>query len=140
VYNQKLSVPLKSIVGFGHPFHFMTIDDIKLKGFAGLSSVETEPIKHKGRHSNGDYLKHLCDQHDLIGPLIIQAINRFCEIAIMQGDELIAKEKKQMEEGVVPMFSNELWVECAKFVRLQNYNQYEEAKHYRKEEFQDANS
>lgn len=125
----------------------MTIDDIKLKGFAGLSSVETEPIKTSDedsefmrRMSNGEYLKHLCEQHDLIGPLIIQAINRFCEIAIVQGDELIAKEKKEMEEGVVPMFSNELWVECAKFLRLQNYNQYEEAKHYPKEEFQDGNS
>ena len=39
----------------------MTIDDIKLKGFAGLSSVETEPIKTSDedsefmrRMSNGD--------------------------------------------------------------------------------------
>ena len=119
----------------------MNVDDIKLKGFAGLSFVEAEPIKTSDEDSefmrtmsNGEYLKHLCEQHDLIGPLIIQAVNRFCEIAIEQGDELIAKERAEAEEGVIPVFSNELWVECAKFIRLQNYKQHEEAKYYPKVE------
>jgi hypothetical protein len=112
----------------------MTIDDIKLKGFAGLSSVETEPMKTSDEDSefmrvmsNGEYLAHICQYtNPMVGPFIIQAINEFCEATIKKGDELIANEKKQEEEGVINLMSNELWVEVAKWLRLQNYYQYEE--------------
>jgi hypothetical protein len=117
----------------------MTIDDIKLKGFAGLRSVETKPMM-KSDHdggvqefrrvmSNGEYLAHICQfTNPMVGPFIIQAINEFCEATIKKEDELIANEKKQEEEGVINLMSNELWVEVAKFLRLQNYYQYEEGK------------
>lgn len=112
----------------------MTIENIKLKGFAGLSHVETKPIKTSDEDSEfmrtmstGEYLEHLChNTNPMVGPFIIQAINVFCKATIKKGDELIANEKKQEEEGVINLMSNELWVEVAKFLRLQNYYQYEE--------------
>jgi|TARA_R100000081_G_C4739529_1_gene128090 hypothetical protein len=118
----------------------MTIDDIKLKGFAGLSHVETKPImksdhdggvqEYRRVMSNGEYLDHICRfTNPMVGPFIIKAINEFAEKEIARGDELIANEKKlKEEEDVIPLFSAELYVEVAKFIRLQNYYQYEEGK------------
>ena len=111
-------------------------DKIKLKGFAGLSHVETKPLMtsdHDGgvhefrrRMSNGEYLNHLCQfSNPMVGSFIIQAINELCEATIKKGDELIANEKKQQEDGIVNAISNEVWVETAKYLRLQNYYQYE---------------
>jgi hypothetical protein len=113
----------------------MTIEEIKLKGFAGLSHVETKPITtltedgDKRVMTNSEYLSHISNfTNPMVGPFIIQAINEFCEATIKKGDELIANEKKQEEDGVINLMSNELWVEVAKFLRLQNYYQYEEGK------------
>jgi len=112
----------------------MKIKEIKLKGFAGLSHVETKPIMKSDQEfrrvmSNGEYLAHICQfTNPMVGPFIIQAINEFCDTVIEKEDELIANEKKQEEEGVINLMSNKLWVEIAKFLRLQNYYQYEEGK------------
>ena len=106
--------------------------NIKLKGFAGLTNLQKKPIKSNdpewgGCMSNGEYLKYLCDYtNPMIGPFIIQAINAFCDETIKKADELIENEKKQEEEGTISLISNELWIECAKFLRKQNFYQYEE--------------
>ena len=113
----------------------MTIEEIKLKGFAGLSHVETKPITtltedgDKRVMSNSEYLNHMSTySNPMVGPFIIMAINAYCDEVIAKEDILIAEEKKQKEEGVINLMSNELWVEVAKFLRLQNYYQYEEDK------------
>ncbi len=111
----------------------MNIEEIKLQGFAGIASVKTSPIKTPDGErvlSNGEYIEHVCNYtNPMIGPFIIQAVNTFCDTVIESGDEMIAKENKQKEEdGSIPLFSTELWVECAKFLRLQNAHQYGEIK------------
>lgn len=113
------------------------IKNIKLKGFAGLSHVETKPIMtstHDGGveedrrvMSNSEYLNHISSySNPMVGPFIIMAINAYCDEVIAKEEELISEEKKQEEEGVINLMSNELWVEVAKWLRLQNYYQYEE--------------
>ena len=106
--------------------------NIKLKGIPGLHAVEKKPIKSHdpemgGSMSNGEYLRYLCNYtNPMIGPFIIQAINAFCDEVIKKSEDLIASEKKQEEEGTISLISNELWIECAKFLRKQNYYHYEE--------------
>ena len=114
----------------------MNIKEIKLKGFAGLSHVETKPITtltedgDKRVMSNSEYLAHVSSySNPMVGPFVIMAINAYCDEVIAKEDELIEEEKKQKEtSGVINLMSNELWVEVAKWLRLQNYYQYEEGK------------
>ena len=112
--------------------------NIKLKGIPGLHAVEKKPIKSHdpewgGTMSNGEYLKHLCNYtNPMIGPFIIQAINAFSDQVIAKEAELLAEEKESLdhdgsrESFTIPLISNELWIECAKFLRKQNFYQYEE--------------
>lgn len=112
--------------------------NIKLKGFAGLTNLHKKPIKSNdpewgGTMSNGEYLKHLCNYtNPMIGPFIIQAINEFADQVIAKEEEILAEEKKRLEHDgssesfTIPLISNELWIECAKFLRKQNFYQYEE--------------
>lgn len=98
--------------------------------------METKPITtltedgDKRVMSNSEYLSHISTfTNPMVGPFIIMAINAYCDEVIAKEDELIEEEKKQeQEEGVINLMSNELWVEVAKWLRLQNYYQYEEDK------------
>jgi hypothetical protein len=106
--------------------------DIVLKRINGLHNVHEKPIRSRkkdwgGSMSNPEYLTYLCDlTHPMVGPFIIEAINNYADEVIKHGDEMIAKEKEQQKEGMVNLICNELWVECAKFLRKQNYYQYQE--------------
>jgi len=112
--------------------------NIKLKRIPGLHAVERKPIKSQdpemgGSMSNGEYLRYLCNYtNPMIGPFIIQAINEFADQVIAKEEEILAEEKKRLEHDgsresfTIPLISNELWIECAKFLRKQNYYHYEE--------------
>ena len=55
MYNQKLSVPLKSIVGFGHPFHFIMTTKQKIIKFIINAIKDIQQTLDAGNYQAGQY-------------------------------------------------------------------------------------